>query len=94
MVIFLLNLTNVPHPQLTWLLHERVKFAFVGGGCEHLLEHIGKSDLVSFVIGSILKKIYDELSRGEICVANIIPPVNGVSLGSFFAQNSSKVRLG
>ena len=26
----------------------------------------------------------DKSSRGEICVANFIPPVNGVSLGSYF----------
>ena len=25
----------------------------------------------------------DKLSRGEICMANFIPPANGASLGSF-----------
>ena len=30
-------------------------------------------------------------SRGEICVANVIPPANGASLGSFLC---SKFRLG
>ena len=25
-----------------------------------------------------------KLSRGEICVANLIPPANGASLGSYF----------
>jgi hypothetical protein len=29
----------------------------------------------------------DRLSRGEICLANFIPPMNGASLGStFFMQ--------
>ena len=27
-----------------------------------------------------------KLSKGEICVANFIPPVNGASLGSFFCS--------
>ena len=26
----------------------------------------------------------DKLSRGEICVANFIPPVNGASQGNYF----------
>ena len=31
---------------------------------------------------------YKNLSRGEICVANFIPPVNGASLGiNFKAKN-------
>ena len=28
-----------------------------------------------------------KLSRGEICVANFIPPANGASLGRFFVKN-------
>ena len=27
---------------------------------------------------------FKKLSRGEICVANFIPPANGSSLGSYF----------
>ena len=31
-----------------------------------------------------VKFLKQKLSRGEICVANSIPPSNGVSLGSYF----------
>ena len=34
------------------------------------------------------KKIKSKLCRGEICVANFIPPVNGASLGSNLVKNS------
>ena len=37
-------------------------------------------DMPMHIIVSLLIVI----SRGEICVANFIPPANGVSLGSFF----------
>ena len=33
-----------------------------------------------------LNKNTFKLSRGEICVANFIPPVNGVSLGSYLVK--------
>ena len=40
------------------------------------------SMLVILMIGLLFK---NKLSRGEICVANFIPPpANGASLGSFF----------
>ena len=29
-----------------------------------------------------------KLSRGEICLANFIPPANGASLGRFFVKKS------
>ena len=34
-----------------------------------------------------LSPAYKKLSRGEICVANIIPPVNGASLASYLVKN-------
>ena len=32
-----------------------------------------------------LRDIINKLSRGEICVANFIPPGNGASLGGYFS---------
>ena len=42
-----------------------------------------------------LKKVENmsELSRGEICVANFIPPWNGASQGNYFLAKIPKVAL-
>ena len=32
-------------------------------------------------------KLDNELSRGEICAGNFIPPANGESLGSYLVKN-------
>ena len=34
-----------------------------------------------------------KLSRGEICVANFIPPVNGVSQSNYFLSKSYKLAV-
>ena len=34
-----------------------------------------------------------KLSRGEICVANFIPPVNGASQGNYFLPKSHKLAV-
>ena len=51
----------------------------------------GVQDLVLFLNSSDhsrprlgLPRPCNKLSRGEICVANFIPPANGASLGRFF----------
>ena len=52
--------------------------------------HTEPYKLIYTVLTSYLlhvKMITHLLSRGEICVANFIPPVNGASLGSFFVEN-------
>ena len=36
---------------------------------------------------------WSELSRGEICVANIIPPENGASLSGYFCVKSHKLAV-
>ena len=38
-------------------------------------------------------KKYYELSRGEICVANFIPPANGTSQGNYFLPKSHKLAV-
>ena len=35
---------------------------------------------------------YIQLSRGEICVANFIPPANGVSQGNYFPGGTSSLK--
>ena len=37
-----------------------------------------------FNLEALFKQFEIKLSRGEICVANFIPPANGASLGSYF----------
>ena len=36
---------------------------------------------------------HHQLGRGEICVANFIPPSNGVSQGNYFLPKSYKLAV-
>ena len=38
-------------------------------------------------------EIFNKLSRGEICVANFIPPANGASQGNIFQANIPKMAV-
>ena len=42
---------------------------------------------------SSTNKIEKKFSRGEICVANFIPPANGASQGNYFLPQSYKLAV-